>query len=296
MNSEKTKGILITTTGAVCWGLSGCMGQYLFTQEDISAVWLVSIRLLIAGSILALIGFATKKKDMLLIFKDKKDIKALIYFSFCGLLLSQLSYFLAIEHSNAGTATALQSLCTIFILIYICIKQLRLPRKVELFALVIALLGAFLLTTGGNIENLKLSFLGLAFGLSAAIGAVFYSLISIDLMKKYGVYVVVGFGMLIAGFFLLFFVKPWTYDVTLDKGTILGVAGVIIFGTLMSYSFFLKGISIIGSFMGSLIGNLEPVTAIVVSVVFLGSVFTGVEILGIVLILLSVVILAIDHK
>ncbi len=278
------------------WGLSGCIGQYLFTEKNIDATWLVTIRLVLAGLVLVSIGFITKKKEMLLVFRDKTDFKKLILFSFFGMLLSQLSYFLAIEHSNAGTATVLQSLCTVMILIYICFKELRAPKRIELFVLILAFLGAFLLTTGGNIKTLSMSFSALTFGLLSALGAMLYSLISIDLMKKYGVYVTVGFGMLISGICLMFITKPWTYNVVFDKGTIIGIAGVVIVGTTLAYSLFLKGVSMVGSFIGSLIGNIEPVTAILISVAFLGSVFTIVELIGIILILSTVFILAIYNN
>ena len=48
--------------GAACWGVSGCMGQYLFTREGMDSTWLVPIRLFLAGLILC--GF--------FFFKDRK--------------------------------------------------------------------------------------------------------------------------------------------------------------------------------------------------------------------------------
>ena len=33
--------------GAACWGVSGCMGQYLFTREGMDSTWLVPILSLI---------------------------------------------------------------------------------------------------------------------------------------------------------------------------------------------------------------------------------------------------------
>ena len=31
--SDRIKGSALTMGGAACWGVSGCMGQYLFTRE-----------------------------------------------------------------------------------------------------------------------------------------------------------------------------------------------------------------------------------------------------------------------
>ncbi len=296
MTNEKLKGIAITILGAGFWGFSGCFGQYLFSEKNLNATWLVTVRLIIAGFSLVLMGVAFKRKKMLDVFKDRSDLISLVRFSFCGMLLCQLSFFLAIEHSNAGTATVLQSLSSIIILIYICIKQVRLPRKIEVFALIFVFIGAFLLATGGNINTMSLSTKGLVYGLLSAFGAVLYSLLSIDLIKKYGIYVTVGFGMLIAGIFLMFITKPWAYNIIFDKGTIIGLGGVIVLGTIIAYSCFLKGVSMIGPFAGSIIGNIEPVVAIIVSVVFLGSVFTSIELIGMIMILATVVALTLYNK
>ena len=50
--SDRIKGSALTMGGAACWGVSGCMGQYLFTREGMDSTWLVPIRLFLAGLIL----------------------------------------------------------------------------------------------------------------------------------------------------------------------------------------------------------------------------------------------------
>ena len=47
--SDRVKGACLTMGGAACWGVSGCMGQYLFTHEGMDSTWLVPIRLFLAG-------------------------------------------------------------------------------------------------------------------------------------------------------------------------------------------------------------------------------------------------------
>lgn len=55
--SDRIKGSALTMGGAACWGVSGCMGQYLFTREGMDSTWLVPIRLFLAGLILVRILF-----------------------------------------------------------------------------------------------------------------------------------------------------------------------------------------------------------------------------------------------
>ena len=50
--SRQLKGALMAAGGGVCWGISGTMGQYLFTHEAMQTAWLIPIRLGLAGLIL----------------------------------------------------------------------------------------------------------------------------------------------------------------------------------------------------------------------------------------------------
>lgn len=285
-------GILITIIGASCWGISGCFGQYLFQEKGVTAEWLVAIRLLAAGGLLLLIGFFKDGKNNLSIFKEKRDILKLIIFSFLGMLVCQYTYFAAIQYSNAGTATVLQSTSPIIILILLCIKQKRLPNKIEFIAILGASIGVFLLATHGNISNIIITKYALIYGIGAAIGAVLYNILASDILIKYGVYQVVGYGMLISGIALNIVVKPWRYDVVYDLGMINALIGVIVIGTAVAFSCYLKGVSIIGPLKGSLIGSMEPVVAIISTVVFLKSPFEFMDILGFIFILVTVSLLS----
>ena len=61
--SDRIKGSALTMGGAACWGVSGCMGQYLFTREGMDSTWLVPIRLFLAGLILCGFFFIKDRKN-----------------------------------------------------------------------------------------------------------------------------------------------------------------------------------------------------------------------------------------
>lgn len=44
--NRSLKGICFTVAGGCCWGMSGVMGKYLFDAKDLTATWLVTVRLL----------------------------------------------------------------------------------------------------------------------------------------------------------------------------------------------------------------------------------------------------------
>ena len=293
---NRAAGIGITLCGGMCWGLSGCFGQYLFQEKGITAEWLVTMRLFCAGLLLILLGLLLTKRKMGDVWKNPVDKKHLLIFSIGGMLTCQYTYFAAIQYSNAGTATVLQSLNPLIILAIVCMKGKRLPRKFETAAIFCALLGVFLLSTHGDIHSMTITALALIFGLGAAASAAAYNLLSGDLLRKYGVYSIVGYAMFIAGIVMLLVVRPWTYDVAFDQGTVLALSGVIIIGTAVAFSLYLKGVSIVGPFMGSLLGMIEPIVAVIVSLAFLGAKFHIMDFIGFVLILGTVVALSLPKK
>lgn len=289
-------GIIITIIGASCWGISGCFGQFLFEEKGIKTEWLVSLRLVFAGMLLLLIGFIKDKKNNLSIFKDKKDLFQLIIFSFLGMLVCQYTYFAAIQYSNAGTATVLQSTSQVIILIVLCVREKRIPNKLEGIAILGVSIGVFLLATHGNINNLIITKNALIYGIGAAIGAVLYNILATDILNKHGVYQVVGYGMLISGVALNIIIKPWNYVVIYDFEMISALVGVIVIGTAIAFSCYLKGVSIIGPLRGSLIGSMEPVVAIFVAVVFLKSSFEFIDFIGFIFILGTVTLLSLKQE
>lgn len=182
------------------------------------------------------------------------------------------------------------------VLIYVCIRKPRWPKSFEVCAVLAAVLGVFILSTHGNIHNMLLTKKALCFGLISAVAAALYNLLVADVLRKYGVYVIVGYGMLFAGIALALFAHPWKYHVPMDMETILCLFGVVVIGTAIAFSLYLKGVSIVGPFMGCLLGTIEPVTAIVVSFLFLGADFQWIDLLGFAIILGTVLLLSLRSQ
>lgn len=116
--SNSLKGTLLTVVAGIAWGLSGTSGQYLMAHGT-SALVLTNLRLLIAGGILMLLAHATAKDKMLAFLTDKKSLLSLLIFALIGLFLNQFAYLTAIQETNAGTATVLQYVCPVGIVLKI---------------------------------------------------------------------------------------------------------------------------------------------------------------------------------
>ncbi len=296
INLSKQTAFLYTFFGACCWGLAGCFGEYLLVEKNLDPMWIVNVRLLLAGILLLAFALPSHTKTIFEIFHDKKDRIQLFWFACLGLTACQSTYFLAIQHSTVATATVIQSLNPLVIIIYFALITRKMPKFVEIIAIIIAFSGVFLLSTKGDISSMVLSQIGLLYALVSAGCVAAFSLLSRRLIQKFGSIIAIGFGMLLGGIALTPFVRFWETTLLWDMETFFALAGVVVLGTAMSFTFFLKGVSVIGSFMGSLIGMVEPIIAVLVSVALFGHHFTIIEFVGFMLILGAVLGLSIYTK
>lgn len=278
-------------SGGIFWGFSGCCGQYLFEQKGLEAPWLVALRLFFAGILLIGAGFAVNGRKNLEIFKKRQDAVHLLAFALCGITFCQFTYFMAIQASNAGTATVLQYLSPILILMVVCLRGRRLPRGLEILAIGLSLLGTFVIGTHGDIHTFHITGEALFWGLLAAVSAMIYTMIPGGLIIKYDIYQVLGYGMFFGGIAMSLAVRPWTYEIAWDGGTLGALTGVIVVGTALAFGLYLQGVAIVGPLKGSVLGSVEPVSAVIISVIWLGTSFTAADFLGFVMILAAVMVL-----
>lgn len=295
--SQNTKGICFAVIGGTCWGLSGVMGKYLFDERQLTAVWLVTVRLLAAGILMLALAWTRKRNGIFDVWKRKDSAVSQFIFCIFGMAACQMSYFLAVQYSNPGTATVLQYLGPVLIMIFCLVRDRRLPRVLELAVLASVIIGVFLLATHGQPGNLAVTEQALFWGLMSAVTCAVYNIQPEKLLKEFGTLETVGWGMLIGGVLAAPVMRIWEVPGTWDSVTFLMMAGVIIIGTVVAFGCYLHGVALLGPVRGSLFGCVEPMAASILSAVVLGQVFETMDILGMVCIIAGVTSLAVfDRK
>ena len=290
--STMKKGIVFTLLGATCWGLSGVLGEYLLNISKIDPVWIIANRLFFSGIVMVAMLFLKDKSNLVRVFSDKKDILKLLNFSFFGLLICQGTFFLTIKYTNAGMATVIQYIGPVIIMLYYCVIGRRWPLPREVIAIVVSLFGTVLIATHFDFSKLNISTLGLFWGLLSAFGLASYNIFSISLTTKYGVMPIMAWGLLIAGV-VVYFTTGSNY--VPDNFTLIDficMSGVVIIGTILSFSLYLEGVRLIGAVTGSIIGCFEPIAAIIFSFLLLGTTFGTIDLIGAAFILSAVIVLS----
>ncbi|WP_304251920.1 DMT family transporter [Limosilactobacillus gastricus] len=290
--SKQTKGIILAIAGASLWGGSGAAVQYLFTDTNLKTEWIVAIRMLFAGLMLLIWSVGKQRSQLVMILHDHVSWWKIILFALLGVTNSQLSYFFAVKYSNAPTATVLQYLSPILIIIWMALVTKRWPRRIDLISIGLALVGTFYLVTGGNIHSLMLTHQALAWGLWSAVAAALYTLLPRQLMQKYDASVMCGVAMFIGGIILspILFIEAGPQLNIFDW---LLVAYVVIFGTALAYTLFVQSIRYVSPSVTGILSAFEPLVATILAVTLLGTRLTFATTLGSLLIVATTLIQAI---
>lgn len=298
MSRRMAVGIASTLLGAIAWGFSGTCVQYLFSNTHMDALLLTTIRELGAGVVFLAVLLAWQRPLLRAMLTDRDTLRRLAVFGSCGLFLNSTLYAITISYTNAGTATVLQSLNIVMVLGVSCVVGRRMPRGLETAALVCALAATFLIATHGDPSQLQLPLAGLMFGLATAAAATFYTMYPRPLFDRWGSFAVTGLGMLVGG---LTGVVVCTASGTFSRGlpavdatgaVVLAVA--VLVGTFGAYGLFLHGISIVGPVAGNMLGAAEPVSATVISALWLATPFAWADWAGLALIVATIVLIALQ--
>lgn len=287
----KLRGMLLASLASSLWAISGISGEILFKKYNFSSDWLVSIRTLISGILLFVIVIFIEKKSVLKPLKNKKDFIGIILFGTAGMYLVQYTYFKTIELSNVSFSTILQFTAPFFIFIYESIKNKKIPAFSTLILLFMTILGVVFIAIKGKISSLSVSPEALLLGLISAIMIAFYSIYPKKLLKKYGSITVVGWGMIV-GSVVSNIVHPiWKIQGNVNTESIIQVTVVVILGTSVAYLIYIASLNYISSSLAGILTAFEPVLAAILSVIIFRLKFSFVELIGFILVFVSIFIL-----
>lgn len=289
--TKKEKGTMMTLAAGLAWGISGISGQYLMSH-GVHVNLLTSLRLLITGIFLLSLARSKQKEHLVAAWKQPKFLKQVLLFSIFGLVLNQYAFLRAIHLTNAGTATVLQYMAPILILSIVCILNRQRPTSFEIIAIAMAILGTYMIATHGKLGSLAITPKGLMWGLGSAITYSIYILLPVKLIHEWGSTIVIGSGMFIGGILFSLVTKAWQYPLQINVMSILAYIGIIGIGTIFAYTFFLKGVSIVGAVKGSLLASVEPVSSVFLTVLVLGEIFYPIDLLGMLFIFIAVTLIS----
>ncbi len=240
---------------------------------------------------------------MMMVFKnesfkiEKRDILPLFIlgtFYTCSALFLLMGY----TYMDAGIATTLHFTYPIFVTLFMLMFFHEKPAFTTIVAIILAILGvASLSITDGKIS---LSIIGMIIVLASSVVYALY----IVAVNRSRLQMLSGTKLTFYVFstcVLLFFLKALTSDQSPSESYLVGglqtlpsfysfvsIILLAVVPTIVSNISLVKAISYVGGTMTSILGAMEPVTAVFVGVVVFGEVLTFDVVMGILLILIAV--------
>ncbi|WP_413627467.1 DMT family transporter [Fructilactobacillus vespulae] len=297
--SNSAKGLLLAIFASTSWGFSGTLQQFVSQENNIPAGWFLSARTTFTGIILLALCAIIYKGRIFDVFKSVKSIMWLVAYGLFGLAANMGSFYIAIQQggaNGASTATILQYLAPLFIVVGALLFKKELPNKIDLLVFVIALAGVFLSVTKGNLNELSIPMISLVMGIISGVTAACYVVLPKEIGKDNPPLIILGWGTLIASFTFNLNQPVWVGVPHLSTGGILGIAGIIFFGTIITFPTIIYATRFTTSSAISLIDAIQPVITFIISIFWFKATLNIVEISGAVLIIIAIYILQYSER
>ena len=294
---NRLKGILMIIIGSMFWGATGPMMEWLLSETGLSASFMLAVRLIIAGTLM-LIFIHLTGTNVFSIWKQALWRNQLLLFSVIGMLGVQMTFVKTIEESNAIVATLLQFLAPILIVIYVSVTAKKWPPKAQIIGIAGTLFGLFLLLTNGSFSSLMVNESALVWGIVLGFTYAFYTLYPARLMQEWGVLVVVAWGLFLSGIEIAVIGQIWSSNdwvYLTEPIVILMMAGLVILGS-SAFVLYLSSMKYITAVETSVLSSFEPLTATIISVIWLGSIMQLWQAVGMGLMLVFVAYLSIAGR
>ncbi len=295
-NSRMAQGIATALLGALLWGFSGACAQIVLSEYGMSPFFVTVVRACIAAVVLIVFASFRYHSELKEIVTCKQLRSCLVLFGI-GLYLSQSTFAISVAYTNAGTATVLQSLATVFVMGIACVSARRLPKAFEALGLLFALASTWLIATQGDPTQFAIDPAGLLWGIINALSVTLYIMIPRKLYDRWPSIPVIACGLCIAAVVaaLLFggecLITGRMVIPALDwYGATVLIVGIGALGTACAFALYLYGVAIVGSVRGSLLGTAEPASAMVLTACWLGTAVSGADWLGLIFMVVMVVL------
>ncbi|NEZ46471.1 EamA family transporter [Clostridium niameyense] len=297
LKNNKTKGFILVIIAALFWGYMGVptknLGDLNFDAFSVSF-----FRTFMAGIFYFLYCL---KKDLNLLKVDKKGLLFFIIYGIIAFGGTFICYNLSVNYISIALATMFMFTSQVWVVIlsYFIFKEKFTPKKI--IAIVLTLIGCFMMCKIYDTQNISLNPKGVIFGLISGFTFALQIILAKINSSKYNQNTLLAYSFIFASLSLIPFMN--------FKNTI------HIFQTSNNISFIIKNIIIIGFFntviangayinsvkyievgIASIIASSEIVLASIIAYIVFHQTLDCIQIIGMTLIILSIILLQIKDK
>lgn len=280
--NTKQKGIIFTMIATILFGVTPAVGKLTYAMGN-NGVQLAFLRHLFVLPLFLMIVIYQGQSLRL----NKSQCLDVFKVGFFGNTLTIVMLYSSYEYIGVGSATVLHFLYPLFVVCMNFILYHQKLNKQQLCCLALAIIGIFCFMDSSS-SSLMGALLAILSGVFFAYYMVGMDHSSIRYMSPYvfNFYLVLMNSIVI---FILAFLLGRVSILPLQAYILSGVVAVLT--SLIGVVLLQKGIYCLGASLTAILSTLEPITSIVVGVVWLNESLTLLKIIGCILVLLSTFIL-----
>ena len=279
-------GELFIIASATLWGIISCFSR------PLNALGFTSAEITFVRSILSVVflGVFLLIKDRRLFKISPHDIPLMFFLGVVCFMLVCFFYTRSIEENGSSTAAMLEYTSPIWAMILSRIIFKEKATFLKVVALAGVLCGCALLSFGGE---MKISGIGLVFGLGTGIFLALYGVVSKLATEKYSVETIVFYMFLFSTLGSFFIAPAWTIPDKIAAGptSIYYFLGFAALSTTLAYVFYAAGLRTVSAVKASMFSTVEIITAAAVGLIVFNDRIGVLGYVGIVVTVVSLVFL-----
>ncbi len=274
-------------SACILWGFVGILAKM---TKDMSPLELIFYR--VAFAFIILFIFLSASGNLLEVrLKGKKPY--LLLFSILQ-VATMLAYFVAIFKASVSVAVLLLYTAPVYVTVLSPMLLKEKWTKTGIIALVIATAGILLIVDPGKID-FSVRYLGMLAGIVSGIAYAFQIMTSKYIGDTYSGYVQAFWSFVIGSLILLpviLFVPEYRSPLNIISLNLAYLILLAIFPTILAVSLYFNGLSKVRAANASILGLIEPLSAVILAVIILRESISVLEITGGALILTGAAIVA----
>jgi len=280
----KYKGYIFSIISAIIFGLMPIMAKYLYSIGG-NSISLVFYRTFLSLPVLYLISKHNNIDSMKINKNEFKKILIIVI----GYTLTPLLLYSSYHYISSGVSTTIHFCYPIIILISSTYIYKSKVSKIDVFCVILCTVGILLITNFKEVNSIVGILLAFFSGIAYAFYALYLDKSGLNEMNTYKLcFYIALFSSIIV--FIYAILKGEFIMLLSTKGWILSFI-FSIFVSVFAVIFFQIGVKLIGAQKASLLSTFEPLTSIIVGIVFLNESLNLLKVVSIMLILISTIII-----
>lgn len=286
--TSELRGYFLIVAASVLWGTMGILAKFSY-EYGVQPATLIALRQ-IAGFTTLLVVLVLFDRRSLKV--EKRDVALLLVLGVFAVSFQRVSYFYSISFTTATVAAILFYTYPVFVNVF---AWFFLREKVafgHLVAIVLTFLGVAFVVRVYDVAALRVNFVGILFGLACSLLFVLYFLLTKRLRSRYAGWTLTLYGDGIGALVLLPVVAVSYSEVVVFPVELwLLILAIAWFPSLLAYVLYSSALKFVRASKGSVLSVIEPLSAAVLSMVFIGERLELLQTLGIAVALAGVVLL-----